>query len=68
MTPELSRRLAHAMTKGCATPAERQQLNRAAAHHDVRSVSDLPAEAQSLLTTLETRDSALSRAASRLAI
>jgi hypothetical protein len=62
MTPELSRRLAHAMNRGSATPEERRILNLAAASQDVRTVDDLSPQAQLLLRELETRDTALGRA------
>lgn len=53
MTPELSRRIAHAFRVGRATIVERDRLTAAAAL--ARTTAELPYDMQVLLSDLETR-------------
>lgn len=55
MTPDLSRRIAHAFRVGAADLDERNVLRTAAGPERVKTVDDLPAEARALLLDLEQR-------------
>jgi hypothetical protein len=61
MTPDLSRRIAHAFRIGAADLDERDRLRAAAGPVHVKTFDDLPPDAQALLLDLETRKTALDR-------
>lgn len=59
MTPELSRRIARAMSLGSARPDERDALRIAAGSPEIKTEEDLPISARRILRRLDARAEAL---------